>query len=71
LICCFHSFFLKPLSVTLPFAARFTDGGDSEPCAKCIQNPAIAETVTVVKGQRETLARFLISLPNLGSVSDP
>ena len=32
LICCFHSFFLKPLSVTLPFAARFTDWGDSEPC---------------------------------------
>jgi hypothetical protein len=26
----FHSFFLKPLSVTLPYAARFTVGGDSE-----------------------------------------
>ena len=24
LICCFHSFFFEPLSVTLPFAARFT-----------------------------------------------
>jgi hypothetical protein len=24
LICGFHSFFLKPLSVTLPYAARFT-----------------------------------------------
>jgi hypothetical protein len=30
MICCFHSFFLKPLSVTLPYAARFTVGGDSE-----------------------------------------
>jgi hypothetical protein len=28
------AFFLKPLSVTLPFAARFTDGGESKPCAK-------------------------------------
>jgi hypothetical protein len=61
---------LKPLSVTLPFAARFTDWGDSEPCAKCIQQPAKAKTVTVAKGKGETLARFLISLPNLGSVSD-
>ena len=42
---------MKPLSVTLPFAARFTDGGDSEPRAKCIQNPAKAKTVTVAKGQ--------------------
>jgi hypothetical protein len=49
LICCFHSFFLKPLSVTLPFAARFTAWGDSEPCAKCIQNPAKAKTVTAAK----------------------
>jgi hypothetical protein len=29
----FIAFFLKPLSVTLPFAARFTDWGDSKPCA--------------------------------------
>jgi hypothetical protein len=29
-MCCFHSFFLKPLSVTLPFAARFTGLGDSD-----------------------------------------
>jgi hypothetical protein len=28
-MCCFHSFFLKPLSVTLPYAARFTWLGDS------------------------------------------
>jgi hypothetical protein len=34
LISCFHSFFLTPLSVTLPLAARFTDGEDSEPRAE-------------------------------------
>jgi len=43
---------LKPLSVTLPFAARFTAWGDSEPCAKCIQMSAKAKSVTVAKGQR-------------------
>jgi hypothetical protein len=42
---------LKPLSVTLPFAARFTAWGDSEPCAKCIQLSAKAKTVTVVEGK--------------------
>ena len=34
IIVVFMSFFLKPLSVTLPFAARFTVWGDSEPRAK-------------------------------------
>jgi hypothetical protein len=34
---------LKPLSVTLPFAARFTAWGDSEPCAKCIQQSSESE----------------------------
>jgi hypothetical protein len=29
-MCCFHSFFFEPLSVTLPFAARFTGWGDSD-----------------------------------------
>jgi hypothetical protein len=43
---------LKPLTVTLPLAARFTDGGDSEPCARRIQLPAKAKTVTEAKGQR-------------------
>jgi len=43
---------LKPLSVTLPFAARFTDGGDSKPRAPAHwKNPAKAKTVTVVEGQ--------------------
>jgi len=37
LICCFHSFFLKPLPVTLPFAARFTDGETASRARKCIQ----------------------------------
>jgi hypothetical protein len=52
LICGFHSFFLKPLSVTLPYAARFTDAEDSEPCAKCIQNLAKAKTVTVANWEK-------------------
>jgi hypothetical protein len=29
-MCCFHSFFLKPLSVTLPYAARFATLEDSD-----------------------------------------
>ena len=70
LICCFHSFFLKPLSVTLPFAARFTVWGDSEPCAKRIQNPAKAKTVTVAKGQRGDAGAVFDLAPNVGSVSD-
>jgi hypothetical protein len=41
--CCFHSFFLKPLSVTLPFAARFTAWGDSEPRAKAHSKPSESE----------------------------
>jgi hypothetical protein len=52
LICCFHSFFLKPLSVTLPFAARFTDGETASRARKRIEEPAKAKTVTVAKGQR-------------------
>jgi hypothetical protein len=69
-MCCFHSFFLKPLSVTLPFAARFTDGGDSETCATRIQNPAKAKTVTEAEGEAgDAGAVFdLASIP--GSVSD-
>jgi len=37
LLCGFHGFSLKPLSVALPLAAFFADGEDSEPCAKCIR----------------------------------
>jgi len=33
---------LKPLSVTLPFAARFTDGEGSQPCAGA--HPGISES---------------------------
>jgi len=43
---------LKPLSVTLPFAGRFTEGGDNEQYAKCIQNPVKAKTVTLAEGGR-------------------
>jgi hypothetical protein len=38
--CCFHSFFLQPLSVTLPYAARFTGGGDNEPRAEAHTKPS-------------------------------
>jgi hypothetical protein len=62
---------LKPLSVTLPYAARFTDAGDSEPCMQCNPSPAKAKTVTVDEGVKgKLLARFLISLLNLGALSD-
>jgi hypothetical protein len=40
LICCFHSFFLKPLSVTLPFAARFTFLGDIEAVREVPSKPS-------------------------------
>jgi hypothetical protein len=41
---------LKPLSVTLPFAARFTDWGDSKPCAGAhSKNLAKAKTVTAAE----------------------
>ena len=42
---------MKPLSVTLPFAARFTDGGDNEPRAKRIENQAKAKSVTAAEVQ--------------------
>jgi hypothetical protein len=50
---------LKPLSVTLPFAARFTAWGDSEPRAKRIQ--PISESKSRDSGEGgevATLARF-------------
>jgi hypothetical protein len=39
-MCCFHSFFLKPLSVTLPFAARFTWLGDSDAVREVHSKPS-------------------------------
>jgi hypothetical protein len=36
----FIAFFLKPLSVTLPFAARFTVWGDTEPRAGAHSRPS-------------------------------
>jgi hypothetical protein len=45
----FSWLFLKPLSVALPFAARFTNGGDSEPCGSAFNCSAKAKTVTVAK----------------------
>jgi len=43
---------LKPLSVTLPFAARFTDLGRQRAVrGSACSNPAKAKTVTVVEGE--------------------
>jgi len=50
---------LKPLSVTLPFAARFTDGETASRARQRIGKPAKAKTVTVAGGQEGgPLARF-------------
>jgi hypothetical protein len=70
LICCFHSFFFEPLSVTLPFAARFTFWETAKPCEKRIQNRAKAKTVTVAKGQKGDAGAAFDLAPNPGSVSD-
>ena len=40
------------------------------PCAKCIQNPAKAKTVTVAKGQKGDAGAVFDLAPELGSVSD-
>jgi hypothetical protein len=61
---------LKPLSVTLPFAARFTDGEAASRARQRIENLVKAKTVTVAEGWREPLARFLMSPLTLGLLSD-
>ena len=40
------------------------------PCAKCIQNPAKAKTVTVGKGQKGDAGAVFDLAPKVGSVSD-
>jgi hypothetical protein len=64
------AFFLKPLSVTLPFAARFTEGEAASRARKRIENMVNAKTVTAAGGWREPLARFLMSPQTLGWLSD-
>ncbi|MGA2541206.1 MAG: hypothetical protein ABSG78_06540 [Verrucomicrobiota bacterium] len=61
---------MKPLSVTLPFAARFTSWETAKPCAKCIENSAKAKTVTVGKRQKGDAGAVFDLAPNFGSVSD-
>jgi len=62
---------LKPLSVTLPFAARFTEGEAASRARQRIENPAKAKTVTVAEREGgAALARFTLSLPALGWVPD-
>jgi hypothetical protein len=62
---------LKPLSVTLPFAARFTDWGDSKPCAGAhSKNLAKAKTVTAAEVQEGDAGAVFDLAPVLGLVSD-
>jgi hypothetical protein len=52
---------LQPLSVTLPFAARFTGGGGSKPCAEAHSRPGERKNRDSGGSWREPLARFLMS----------
>jgi hypothetical protein len=55
---------LKPLSVTLPFVARFTVLGDSEAAREVHSKFSESKNRdSVEEGEVATLARFLISLP--------
>ena len=40
------------------------------PCAKCIESPAKAKTVTVLKWQKGDAGAVFDLAPNVGSVSD-
>ena len=46
------------------------DWETAKPCAKCIQNPAKAKTVTVAKGQKGDAGAVFDLAPKVGSVSD-
>jgi hypothetical protein len=46
------------------------DWETAKPCAKRIQSPAKAKTVTVVKGQKGDAGAVFDLAPGLGSVSD-
>jgi hypothetical protein len=46
------------------------DWETAKPCAKCIQNPAKAKTVTVAKGQKGDAGAVFDLAPDVGSVSD-
>jgi hypothetical protein len=64
---CVHSFFLKPLSVTLPFIARFTGREAGSRARQRIQDLVNAKTVTVAGREGgKPLARFLISPQTIG-----
>jgi len=61
---------LKPLSVTLPFAARFTDGETASRARECIHEFSDSGNRDSDEvGEVAALARFLISLPAIGTVS--
>jgi hypothetical protein len=46
------------------------DWETATPCAKCIQSPAKAKTVTVAKEQRGDAGAVFDLAPKVGSVSD-
>jgi hypothetical protein len=69
-ICCVHSFFLKPLSVTLPFAARFTGRETASRARQRVENSAKAKTVTAAEGQEGAAGAVFDLASNLGLVSD-
>jgi len=66
----FIAFFLKPLSVTLPFAARFTGRETASRARQRIKNPAKAKTVTAAEGQEGAAGAVFDLASNLGLVSD-
>jgi len=66
-MCCVHSFFLKPLSVTLPFAARFTGREAGSRARQRIQKLGERKNRDSGRTRRgEPLARFLKSPQTIG-----
>jgi len=67
----FIAFFLKPLSVTLPYAARFATLGDSDAAREVhLTTQRKQKTVTVAKGQKGDAGAVFDLAPKVGSVSD-
>jgi hypothetical protein len=69
-MCCFHSFFLNRCPSPCRLLLASQDWETAMPCAKRIQSPAKAKTVTVAKGQKGDAGAVFDLAPNVGSVSD-
>jgi hypothetical protein len=61
---------LKPLSVTLPFAARFTEGEAASRARQRIENLVNAKTVTAAEGKGGAAGAVFDVTSNLGWLSD-